>query len=34
MFRLKCTEEREAELLCGRGTLSGSYNSKTLHINP
>jgi hypothetical protein len=34
MFRLKSTADREAELLGGRGTLPGSYNSKKLHINP
>jgi len=31
MFRLKCTAERETELLAGRGTLPGSYNLKKLH---
>jgi hypothetical protein len=34
MFRLKCTAEREAELLGGGGTLPGSYNLKKLYINP
>ena len=33
MLRLKYIAERETELLGGRGTLPGSYNSKKLHIN-